>query len=130
MKTIAVPEHTTRRVVRRARFACTLYRLVDEEAVFERMAAHREAHWIASRNCAAYILDGGAIQRSDGDGEPSSTSGEPMLEAMRGHGLTDVLAMMTVDYTGVEFSAADRARTYSAVVTQAISEAGTAASDS
>ena len=122
MNTIAVPEHTIRRVVRRARFACTLYRLADENAVLAQIARHREAHWIGSSTCAAYVLDSGAIQRSD-------EGGKPILEALRNQGLTNVLAMMTVDFAGVDFVAAEVAHVYDAVASQAINEAGTASID-
>jgi putative IMPACT (imprinted ancient) family translation regulator len=121
--TIAVDQHTSRQIVNRARFACTLYRAADEAQARERIAAHREAYWIVSFNCAAYVLDGGSVERWDGDGEPLATAGAPMLAALRG--LTDVLAVVTVDFAGVDVAADDRARVFGAMVSRAIDEAGT-----
>jgi putative IMPACT (imprinted ancient) family translation regulator len=118
-------QHTSRRIVNRARFACTLYRAADESQARERIAAHREAYWIASYNCAAYVLDGGSVEYWDGDGEPFATAGAPMLAALRGRGLTGVLAVVTVDFAGVDFDADDRASVYGAMVSRAIDEAGT-----
>jgi putative IMPACT (imprinted ancient) family translation regulator len=125
--TIAVDEHTSRKIVNRARFACTLYRLADEAQVRARIAAHREAFWIASCSCAAYVLDSGSVQRWDGDGEPFATAGKPMLAALGGRDVTDVLAVVTVDFAGVDFDADDRARVYGDMVSRAIDEAGTVA---
>lgn len=127
MRTIAVAEHTCETVVNRSRFVCTLYRVGDDGAARERIAAHRRANWDASHNCTAYVLDGGAVERSADDGEPAGTAGAPMLEVLRGRGLTDTLAVVTRYFGGVKLGGGGLVRAYGGAVSAAVGGAGTVA---
>lgn len=122
MRTVKSPEHSIRTIVRGAWFECFLYRLADETAVLERVKTHRDVYLIPQYKCAAYILDAGKTCRSDGDGDP--VSGEPMLGALRGHGLSDVLAIVNADYPRGLLPADDRVPIFEDIVTRAIDAAG------
>jgi uncharacterized YigZ family protein len=125
VQTIAVAESTTETVVNRSRFVCTLYRVASDARVRELVGAHRRAHWDASHNCTAYVLDEGRVARSSDDGEPAGTAGVPMLEVLRGRDLTDVLAVVTRYFGGVKLGAGGLVRAYGAAVSAAVDAAGT-----
>lgn len=127
MRTIAVSEFTAETVVNRSRFVCTLYRVADDAGARERIAAHRKSHWDATHNCTAYVLESGEIERSADDGEPAGTAGAPMLEVLRGRGLTGVLAVVTRYFGGVKLGAGGLVRAYGQAVSAAVEGAGTVA---
>lgn len=111
---------------RRSRFLCTLERVeseADARAVVERL---RKQHWDARHTCSALILgpDGG-IERSSDDGEPSGTAGAPMLEVLRGRGVSDVVAVVTRWFGGTLLGAGGLVRAYSDAVRAALDEVGT-----
>lgn len=127
VRSIAVSEFAVETVVNRSRFVCTLYRVADEVGARERIAAHRRARWDASHHCTAYVLDSGAIVRSSDDGEPAGTAGAPMLEVLRGRGLSEVLAVVTRYFGGVKLGAGGLVRAYGQAVSAAVEGAGTVA---
>lgn len=111
--------------VKRSRFLCTLARVEDEEAaraVVERM---RRQHWDARHHCSAFVLGpSGALQRSSDDGEPSGTAGAPMLEVLRGRGVSDVVAVVTRWFGGVLLGAGGLVRAYGDAVRAGLDEVG------
>jgi uncharacterized YigZ family protein len=123
--TIALAQSVHETVVNRSRFVCTLYRVATDAEARERISAHRRAHWDATHNCTAYVLDGGQSARSNDDGEPAGTAGVPMLEVLRGRDLTDVLAVVTRYFGGVKLGAGGLVRAYGAAVAAAVDAAGT-----
>jgi uncharacterized YigZ family protein len=125
VQTIAVAESTTETVVSRSRFVCSLYRVASDAEARERIGAHRRAHWDATHNCTAYVLDEGQVARSSDDGEPAGTAGVPMLEVLRGRDLTDVLAVVTRYFGGVKLGAGGLVRAYGSAVSAAVDAAGT-----
>jgi uncharacterized YigZ family protein len=123
--TIAVAQARHEIVVNRSRFVCTLYRVASDDEARERIGAHRKAHWEATHNCTAYVLDDGQIARSNDDGEPAGTAGAPMLEMLRGRDLTEVLAVVTRYFGGVKLGAGGLVRAYGSAVSAAVEAAGT-----
>ena len=82
--------------VKSSRFRCTLQRVSSEEAARALVAALRKEHWDARHHCSAFVLGpDSALQRSSDDGEPAGTAGAPMLEVLRGAGVSDVAAVVT-----------------------------------
>jgi uncharacterized YigZ family protein len=112
--------------VKRSRFRCTLVRVEAEaeaRAVVERL---RKQHWDARHHCSAFILGpGGDIQRSSDDGEPAGTAGAPMLEMLRGHEVSDVVAVVTRWFGGVLLGAGGLVRAYGDAVRVSLDEVGT-----
>ncbi|MFB9662651.1 IMPACT family protein [Glycomyces mayteni] len=114
----------TETVVNRSRFVCSLYRVASDAQARERIASHRREFWDATHNCTAYVLDEGRIARSSDDGEPAGTAGLPMLEVLRGRGLTEVLAVVTRYFGGVKLGAGGLVRAYGGAVSAAVDAAG------
>lgn len=112
--------------VRRSRFVTWLRRVEDEAGARAVVAEARAAHPAARHHCSAFILDvPGAIrtERSSDDGEPAGTAGMPMLEVLRGAGLTDVCAVVTRYFGGIKLGTGGLVRAYSDAVRTALAEA-------
>ena len=112
--------------VKRSRFRCTLARVDSEEAARAVVAEVRRAYPDARHHCTAFIVevpDALAIERSNDDGEPSGTAGMPMLDVLRGSGLTQVVAVVTRWFGGVLLGTGGLARAYSGAVSQALNAA-------
>jgi uncharacterized YigZ family protein len=71
----------------------------SEDQAKEFISSVKKTHPKANHRCSAYIISQPAIERSNDDGEPSSTAGLPMLQVLRGHDLCDVCAVV-VRYFG------------------------------
>ena len=82
--------------VKRSRFVCDVAPVPTEDDARAFVETVRSGTRDARHHCTAFVLgpDGGT-QRSNDDGEPSGTAGAPMLDVLRGRGLTDVVAVVT-----------------------------------
>lgn len=111
--------------VKRSRFICHVERVGTEDqarGVIERV---RKQRWDARHNCSAFVLGpDGDVQRSNDDGEPSGTAGAPMLEVLRGRGVSDVVAVVTRYFGGVLLGAGGLVRAYSESVRVALDDVG------
>lgn len=111
---------------RGSRFLCTLRRVADEDEARALVASLRRAHWDAGHHCSAFVLGpDGAVQRSSDDGEPAGTAGAPMLDVLRGAGVSDVAAVVTRWFGGTLLGAGGLVRAYGDAVRAALAEAGT-----
>lgn len=112
--------------VKRSRFRATLVRVESEEAAREVVARLRREHWDARHHCTAYVLGpAGALERSNDDGEPAGTAGAPMLEVLRGQGVSDVVAVVTRWFGGTLLGAGGLVRAYGDAVRAGLDAAGT-----
>jgi uncharacterized YigZ family protein len=112
--------------VKRSRFLCTLRRVDDEDAARAVVAELRAQHWDARHHCSAFVIGPRSeLQRSSDDGEPAGTAGAPMLEVLRGAGVSDVAAVVTRWFGGTLLGAGGLVRAYGDAVRAALVEAGT-----
>jgi uncharacterized YigZ family protein len=113
--------------VKRSRFLCTLRRVPDEATARGLVETLRKEHWDARHHCSAFVLGPppNPVERLSDDGEPAGTAGAPMLEVLRGHGLSDVAAVVTRWFGGTLLGTGGLARAYSDVVRAAVDAAGT-----
>jgi uncharacterized YigZ family protein len=113
--------------VRRSRFLCTLRRVDDEAAARALVEGLRKEHWDARHHCSAFVLGPppNPVERSSDDGEPAGTAGAPMLEVLRGRGLSDVAAVVTRWFGGTLLGTGGLARAYGDAVRAAVDAAGT-----
>src|SRR5690606_37920083 len=82
--------------VKRSRFLCTLRRVEQESDARALVDEMRNTHWDARHHCSAFVIGPDAmLQRSSADGESAGTAGAPMLEMLRGHGVSDVAVVVT-----------------------------------
>ena len=112
--------------VKRSRFLGHVVPVTTEDEARAVVDAARKEHWDARHHCSAFVLGpDGAVQRSSDDGEPSGTAGAPMLEVLRGRGLTDVVAVVTRWFGGTLLGAGGLVRAYSDATKAALDAAGT-----
>lgn len=117
---------TARIEVKKSVFLARVCRVEDEPAARDLVDAARKEHWDARHHCSAFVLGPDAqIQRSNDDGEPAGTAGMPMLEVVRGAGLSDVAAVVTRWFGGTLLGAGGLVRAYGDAVRAALDEAGT-----
>ncbi|WP_157155645.1 YigZ family protein [Diaminobutyricimonas sp. LJ205] len=113
--------------VKRSRFITRLERVGSEAEARAVIDTVRRGHWDARHNCSAFVIgaasEPGQIRRSNDDGEPSGTAGMPMLEALTGRGLIDVVAVVTRYFGGILLGAGGLVRAYSDAVLGAIDAA-------
>ena len=111
--------------VKRSRFLCDVARVSTEDEARAVVERARKQHWEARHHCSAFVLGpDGSVQRSNDDGEPSGTAGAPMLEVLRGRGVSDTVAVVTRWFGGTLLGAGGLVRAYSDAVRAALDEAG------
>ena len=112
--------------MKNSRFLCTLQRVPSESSARALVASLRREHWDARHHCSAFVLGpDSALQRSSDDGEPAGTAGAPMLEVLRGAGVSDVAAVVTRWFGGTLLGAGGLVRAYGDAVRLALDTAGT-----
>ncbi|WP_232547243.1 IMPACT family protein [Propioniciclava soli] len=109
--------------VKRSVFLARVERVDDEDAARAVVAAARARAPEARHHCSAFIVDvadAQPIERSSDDGEPAGTAGTPMLEVLRGAGLTNVVAVVTRHFGGTLLGTGGLVRAYSDAVALAL----------
>ena len=111
----------------RSRFLCTLRRVEDEAAARAVVDGLRREYWDARHHCSAFRLGPppSPVERSSDDGEPAGTAGAPMLEVLRGQGVSDVVAVVTRWFGGTLLGAGGLVRAYGDAVRAGLDAAGT-----
>lgn len=99
-------EHTA--VIRHSRFLAQAAPVDSPEAALAFLAQIADAD--ATHNCWAYRI--GDLYRFSDDGEPSGTAGRPILAAIDGQGLDQVMAVVTRWYGGTKLGAGGLVRAY------------------
>ncbi len=109
----------TETVIKKSRFIGQLYPVLSFEEAQERLLSVRKKYWDARHSCSAVVIgEGGEYTRCSDDGEPQGTAGVPMLEALKGSGLTNTLAVVTRYFGGVLLGAGGLVRAYSSAVSE------------
>lgn len=112
--------------VRRSRFLAVVARVEDEEAARAFVERRRRTHPDAGHHCSALVLGPErTLERSGDDGEPAGTAGAPMLEVLRGSGVSDVVAVVTRWFGGTLLGAGGLVRAYGDATRLALDAAGT-----
>ncbi len=85
---------------KKSRFIACLLPVETEAGFQQALQAVREQYPKATHYCYAVILRGGVhYEKMSDDGEPSGTAGRPILDVLRGSGLTNA-ALIVVRYFG------------------------------
>jgi uncharacterized YigZ family protein len=106
-------------------FLATLRPAVSEAEVKTGLAAVAALHADATHHCWASRLGEPARERSADGGEPRGTAGPPILRALRGAGLSDVLVVVSRWFGGVKLGKGGLARAYAGAAQAAIATAPT-----
>jgi uncharacterized YigZ family protein len=103
-----------------SRFLAFVLPAADEEAaraLLEDLAKRRPD---ATHHCWAWRLGSPARERSSDAGEPAGTAGVPILQVLRGAGLSDVLAVVVRWFGGTKLGKGGLARAYAAAAREAL----------
>ena len=126
MKTLAPGRYRRETTIKRSRFICTLERVGSEEEARDVIADIRHEFADARHNCTAFIVSQPGrtpLERSSDDGDPAGTAGMPMLETLRGEGISDVVAVVTRYFGGIKLGTGGLVRAYSGAVSDALAHA-------
>ena len=112
-------------VINRSRFIGQCFPISTEEEALERLSQLRKQYWDATHNCYAYAVgQKGEIARFSDDGEPGGTAGMPMMDALRGASVTNVLCVVTRYFGGILLGTGGLVGAYSRTCAEAIRAAG------
>ena len=100
-------------IEKKSRFIAEVYPIESEEQAAQILEETRKKYWDARHHCWAYVLGRNpAAERMSDDGEPAGTAGKPILEAIRGRKLTDVLVIVTRYFGGTLLGTGGLVRAY------------------
>ncbi|MDI9895621.1 YigZ family protein [Rhodococcus sp. IEGM 1381] len=113
--------------IKKSRFVAVVDRAATEADARVMIECARKADPAAGHHCSAFMVDASSadprIERSNDDGEPGGTAGMPMLEVLRGHHLTNVVAVVSRYFGGTKLGTGGLARAYSGAVIEALTGA-------
>ena len=92
----------------------------DEAAAKAFLAALEREMPDATHHCWAWRLGSPPRERSADAGEPAGTAGMPILQALRGAGLSDVMAVVVRWFGGVKLGKGGLARAYAGAAREAL----------
>lgn len=113
-------------IERKSEFIATAAPVHTEEEALAFVASMRKRYADARHNVYAYLLREGNTSRFSDDGEPHGTAGLPILDVLRGEGLTDVAVVVTRYFGGILLGTGGLVRAYSQSARLAIDAAGRA----
>ncbi|MBO3129244.1 IMPACT family protein [Dermatophilus congolensis] len=112
--------------VKNSRFLAHIEPVTDETTARAVIDTARREHWDARHHCSAFILGHNQeTRRSSDDGEPSGTAGMPILETIAGHGLSNVVVVVTRWFGGTLLGTGGLVRAYTDATIAAIETAET-----
>ena len=104
--------------IQKSKFYAYTAPAATEEQAREFVAAIKKKHFDARHNCSAWVLGADSSQqKSNDDGEPGGTAGNPILEAIKQHGLTNIVVVVTRYFGGIKLGASGLIRAYSHTAT-------------
>lgn len=105
-----------------SRFIAVCFHCESESQASEIIAAQKSKYWDARHNVYAYVLQDSTARFSD-DGEPHGTAGMPILEVIKGSGITNVLIVVTRYFGGILLGTGGLVRAYSTSARDALTGA-------
>lgn len=109
--------------VKSSRFIATANHVVNKDEAMEFLNSIRKEFHDATHNCFAYRFgDSGLEFRSSDDGEPSGSSGKPILFTIQKYDVSDVIVVVTRYFGGTKLGIGGLARAYSEAASMVLSE--------
>ena len=107
--------------IKRSTFIAHLHYVQTMQEAKEYISTIADEHKTANHNCWAYIVgEKGETFHSSDAGEPSGTAGQPMLNALKKHEMTNIVAVVTRYFGGVRLGIRGLIEAYSETVEAAI----------
>ena len=106
-----------------SKFNSYAFPVYSEEQVKEKLEEVKKLEHSARHHCYAYILHSDkSAQRTNDDGEPSSTAGKPILGQILSNDLTNTLIIVVRYFGGVKLGVSGLIRSYKTAAADAISK--------
>lgn len=100
--------------IQKSRFLTYTAHVENEAEAREFILSIKKKHYDARHNCSAWVLGAdSSLQKSNDDGEPGGTAGNPILETIKQQGITDVVVVVTRYFGGIKLGAGGLIRAYS-----------------
>jgi len=106
-------------VIKKSKFIANALRVETPEDAMERIKVNSVPD--ATHNCWAYKI--GELYRFSDDGEPGGSAGRPILAAIEGQGLDQVLAVVTRYFGGVKLGIGGLVRAYGGTASECLRQA-------
>ncbi|MBQ9478442.1 MAG: YigZ family protein [Selenomonadaceae bacterium] len=110
--------------INRSKFIAHVKRAEDEERAREFLQSMKKNYFDATHNCSAWVI-GVDVEKhkSNDDGEPGGTAGNPILEVIKKNALTDTIIVVTRYFGGIKLGAGGLIRAYSHAAAMGLSAA-------
>ena len=100
--------------INKSKFLANVKHVESEEAAREFVLMIRKKYFDATHNCSAWVLgERGDKQKSNDDGEPGGTAGNPILEVIKKNEITNCALVVTRYFGGIKLGAGGLIRAYS-----------------
>ncbi len=110
--------------IKKSKFFSQAKHVEDEAQAREFIQQVKKKFFDATHNCSAWVLgELGDKQKSNDDGEPGGTAGNPILESIKKNDLTNIVVVVTRYFGGIKLGAGGLIRAYSHAAALAISAA-------
>jgi uncharacterized YigZ family protein len=107
-----------------SKFLAFAYPVATEENVKEALALLKKKYFDARHHCYAYTLGPEALQyRTNDDGEPNHSAGDPILGQIRSRGLTDLLVVVVRYFGGIKLGVSGLIAAYKTATAEALDAA-------
>jgi uncharacterized YigZ family protein len=103
-----------------SRFLAVVGPAANEAAAKELLESLARRHPDATHHCWAWRIGEPPRERSADAGEPAGTAGVPILQVLRGAGLSDVLAVVVRWFGGTKLGKGGLARAYASAAREAV----------
>lgn len=97
--------------VKGSKFIASILPVSDEKAAKNVLMGIRKKYYDATHNCYAWRIHPEHEKASD-DGEPAGSAGKPILQALKGSGLQNVMAVVTRYFGGTKLGIGGLVRAY------------------
>lgn len=100
--------------IQKSKFITHIKHIENEDEARDFILAMKKRYYDARHNSSAYILgEKSDKQKSNDDGEPGGTAGNPILETIKAHALTNIVIVVTRYFGGIKLGAGGLIRAYS-----------------
>ena len=107
---------------KKSKFICNVFHVESVQEAEDKLNIIRKKYHDARHNCYVYkVVEEDAFKASD-DGEPSGTTGVPMLNIVNGRNLSNILVVVTRYFGGILLGTGGLVRAYSLATTTALDD--------
>ena len=100
--------------INKSRFIAHVKQVEEEEEAKNFLQQLKKKYYDATHNCSAWVLGvDGSKQKSNDDGEPGGTAGNPILETIKKNDLVNTMVVVTRYFGGIKLGAGGLIRAYS-----------------